>query len=218
MAADSFGPKNEPQFGGDGVPQDAADLTTVAAFASKVGNRRIGTTTDRTTAIGTKDMWPGLEWYDITDGNWYQANANASAWVVISGRWTDFSATYSGMSGGTINYAKMRRVADTLRVEFMWTMGSSGAISNPVLGLPIQPAAWWSGTRKLGNVNLIDANGNRYDGTAVPSPGGGVFSARALYFSGGPPSFQLGITGTTPFTWASGDQIGFSLDYPIDVS
>jgi hypothetical protein len=71
MAADSHGDKNEPQYAGSGVPQDAADLTEVAAYAAKVGNRKVGTVDLRNAAIGTAEAWEGLEWYDLTDGNIY---------------------------------------------------------------------------------------------------------------------------------------------------
>lgn len=93
MAADSYGDKNEPQYAGTGVPQDAADLTQVAAYAAKVGNRRVGTTDDRNAVVGTKDAWDGLEWHDLTDG---------FAYLYLSGGWSRKRLVRGGTYSGAV--------------------------------------------------------------------------------------------------------------------
>lgn len=66
MAASSFGTKNEPQYADADAPDLALNPTQVAAYAAKVGNRRIGTTTERLAATGA-DVWESLIWGDTTE-------------------------------------------------------------------------------------------------------------------------------------------------------
>lgn len=86
MAADSYGPKGEPQFAGSGVPQDAADLSLVATWAAKVGNRISGTSAERAAPTGWVPT-PGLEFYETDTGltfvfvaavGWMQRDATAT--------------------------------------------------------------------------------------------------------------------------------------------
>jgi hypothetical protein len=81
MAADSYGPNGEPQFAGSGVPQDAADLTLVGAFAGQVGNRRKGSSSDRNSFLSTGQGQEGLIWGDTTDGNEYRLTGGS--WVLL---------------------------------------------------------------------------------------------------------------------------------------
>ncbi len=81
MAADSYGPNGEPQFAGSGVPQDAADLTLVGAYAGQVGNRRVGPTTDRNAFLSSGQGGEGLIWGDTTDGNEYRLTGGS--WVLL---------------------------------------------------------------------------------------------------------------------------------------
>lgn len=71
MAASTFGPKNEPQFADGDAPDVAVNPTQAAAYAAKLGNRRVDTGANRTTASG-KDVWDGLEWYDTTNKGRYE--------------------------------------------------------------------------------------------------------------------------------------------------
>ncbi len=58
MAADSYGTKNEPQFAGSGVPNDAGDLTLVGRTppTSETEGRHHRV---RSSLTGS-DVWPGL--------------------------------------------------------------------------------------------------------------------------------------------------------------
>lgn len=80
MAADSRGPKNEPQYAGGGAPADAADLTELGAFTALMGNRRVGTTAERQ-SLKSNELWFGLEWFDTDVG--VPMMYTGSAWVVI---------------------------------------------------------------------------------------------------------------------------------------
>lgn len=61
-------PKGGPLF--NATPQTVADLNAGRAFTEKVGNRRVGTTTERNAATGT-EVWEGLEWADTTEDRVY---------------------------------------------------------------------------------------------------------------------------------------------------
>ncbi|SBN64464.1 hypothetical protein GA0004736_3424 [Curtobacterium sp. 9128] len=80
MARDSSGPKNEPQYAGTGVPQDAADLTEVARYAAMVGNRKVGASSDRQALTGA-DVWPGLEFYETDTGLAFVYQSSTAGWV-----------------------------------------------------------------------------------------------------------------------------------------
>jgi hypothetical protein len=82
MAADSFGPKNEPEYAGSGVPADAADLTEIAKFAARVGNTRTDTSNVRKALTG-KDVWPGLTFVETDTGLTYQylKRDSSTGWV-----------------------------------------------------------------------------------------------------------------------------------------
>lgn len=81
MARDSTGPRGEPQYAGSGVPQDAADLSEVAAFAASVGTRLVGTTAERTDALSDPDivLFEGVEWRDTTQKRTYVFEGGAWA-------------------------------------------------------------------------------------------------------------------------------------------
>lgn len=89
MAADSYGPKGEPQFAGSGVPQDAADLSLVATYAAKVGNRVSGTSAERAAPDGWMPA-SGLEFYETDTGLTY-LYVNPAGWVLQDGTATIYS-------------------------------------------------------------------------------------------------------------------------------
>lgn len=218
MARDSTGEKGQPQYAGSGVPQDAADLTEVAAYAALVGNRKAGTTAERNQALADGETWDGLEWYDLTDGNLYLFQAGS--WLPLLSRWTDFSPQYTGMSGGTTRYSKVRRTLDSAQVRFSWTLGNFPNIGRIALTPPIPIASWVDDTDVIGTVEFIDtaATDQRYIGPVINSNG----SALALYqqttaTAVGSPTITSGTTSSTPFQWTSGDRIRFTLDYPISI-
>lgn len=105
MAADSHGPKNEPQYAAAGAPADAADLTEVAAYAAKVGNRKVGLASDRAALTGA-DLWNGLEFFETDSGSTYEYN---NGWVFshqLPTGWTNLTLAtgWTNMSG----YAPLR--------------------------------------------------------------------------------------------------------------
>lgn len=126
MARDSTGPKGEPQYSGSGVPQDAADLTEVAAYAAKYGNYRADTSAIRNSLSGT-DVWPGLTFYETDTGVTYRygdtgwefattiaprlrmqrpsdAGISATTWMAVS-MTTSAQEGGDGFTGGGANFS-----------------------------------------------------------------------------------------------------------------
>ncbi|PCN47017.1 hypothetical protein Csp2054_14335 [Curtobacterium sp. 'Ferrero'] len=219
MARDSTGEKGQPQYAGSGVPQDAADLTEVAAYAALVGNRKVGTTADRNQALADGDVWDGLEWYDTTDGGLYLLQSGS--WLPLLTRWTNFSPQYNGMSGGTTIYSKVRRVLDNAEVRFSWQLGNFPSIGNISLVPPIPIASWLDDTDYIGTVELINVGSSaddRFIGPVINSNGNAL--ARIPTTTGTAAGSAINTSATSsssPFQWTSGDRIRFTLSYPINI-
>lgn len=142
MAADSHGDKNEPQYAGSGIPQDAADLTEVAAYAAKVGNRRVGTTDQRNAAIGTSDVWEGLEWYDTTDDNTYLWSGPTSGWVPRFGDTLWITPTPIAGTSPNVQY---RRLNGVMWFTGTWVPTADSQIMFRLPGgfRPLNTGTWW---------------------------------------------------------------------------
>lgn len=141
MARDSSGPKNEPNYSGLGAPADAADLTEVATYAARMGNRRTDTSTNRAAATGA-DLWEGLEWQETDTGNtlmylsgsWVLIRSSAAILVTTFGtNWTSASPTAATC------YRQGNRV-DLVGTVLFGASGGGGSYSN-ILTVPasVQP-------------------------------------------------------------------------------
>lgn len=104
MAANSYGAQNQPLFSETGAPAEGTDLSLVSNYCATVGNRKIGTTAQRTALTGS-DRWTGMKFWDTTldyefvwDGSAWAglpvAVADASASVTIFTNWTLTTASY----------------------------------------------------------------------------------------------------------------------------
>lgn len=100
MAHDSLGTKNQPQYSAAGVPADAADLSEVANYSAKVGNRKIGVASTRAGLTGN-DVWPGLEFYETDTDNTYRYRT--SGWYRMGGGTFHGSRTGQEIGSGTVS-------------------------------------------------------------------------------------------------------------------
>jgi hypothetical protein len=100
MAADSYGPKNEPNFSSDGAPSDAADLTQIAEYAANVGNRKAGLNSVRIALTGA-DMWEGLEFLETDTGQTFRVIGGA--WQAVGVRLKGVTPYTSGQWATTSN-------------------------------------------------------------------------------------------------------------------
>lgn len=85
MAANSYGTRGNPVFSDSGAPDTAVDPSLAAQYGSIVGNRIVGTSTQRAAFSGiwagfSGGPWDGLEFYE-TDTNLVYLRVSG-AWVV----------------------------------------------------------------------------------------------------------------------------------------
>lgn len=79
MSVSSRGSHGEPQFVSSGnLPTFPADLTEVSNFARLVGNRKVGTSSERTALTGSA-LWNGLEFHETDTGLSY--HRQAGGWI-----------------------------------------------------------------------------------------------------------------------------------------
>jgi len=123
VTATSFGTKNEPKFADGDAPDLAVNPTQAAAYAAKVGNRRVGTATERLAATGG-DLWVGLTWGDTTDGNEYRYAL--AGWKIIyeDGAWVTPTLT-AGWTNEASNPVQYKRRNG--RVSFRGRASTTGA-------------------------------------------------------------------------------------------
>lgn len=127
MAADSYGTKNEPQFAASGAPDNAGDLTAVAAYAALVGNTKIGTSTARQALTG-KQLWVGLGFYETdTDSLWLNRSTGWAKVIEDTG-WIDPSFVNGGNSGGTNTPAQYRRRNGVVTMTGFWVPTTNSEI------------------------------------------------------------------------------------------
>jgi len=123
MTATSWGPKNEPEFADGDAPDVALNPKQAAAYAGKVGNRRVGTTAERNAAAG-KDLWVGLLWGDTTDGNDYKYTSGGWITTYENGAWVTptLAAGWDNEGSNPIQYKRRNGL-----VSFRGRASSSGA-------------------------------------------------------------------------------------------
>lgn len=126
-----------------------------------------------------------------------------------TGAWLTWAPTLTGLSGGTLNYAKYMRVGKTIFWRFKYTLAGAGVSTDPKFTLPVAPHADYAASDSFltyGQIN--DATGVRYLPAIILSSGSTVLIA---YYNGTP---AMGtITSTAPITFASGDQFILSGSY-----
>jgi hypothetical protein len=138
MARDTSGPKNEPNYSGIGAPSDAADMTEIATYAARVGNRRADTSANRTAATGA-DLWEGLEWHETDTGltylylsaAWVLSRYSSAAIPIVT-----FGTNWTGGTGGQTPfcYRQGNRV-DLLGSAVIGASGGGGGYTN-ILTIP----------------------------------------------------------------------------------
>lgn len=182
MAADSYGPRGEPQFAGSGASADAEDLTLLGSHIALSGNHKVGTTDQRNAASIAADpvqVWEGLLWTDTTDrvvyqylsGGW-QARLNDTGWqpfniASISG--------YTEVSNSPVAYRRVNNV-----IHFRGRLSRTGGSDN-FFQLP-------NGYRPVNAVNIwpVIGSGNTIRSLQIASNGvmtfidGGTFTAVSL--------------------------------------
>lgn len=124
------------------------------------------------------------------------------------GAWDDWTPTLVNLSGGTITYAKYKKVGRTVNIRFKYTLAGAGVAGDVTMTLPVTAAAYGAGDICAGATHHLDANGNdrvglcRFNSTTVVN----ILTCNT---SGTP----IALSSTEPFTWASGDNITVGFTY-----
>jgi len=158
LAADSRGTKNEPQYAETGASDDAADLTEIAAYAAKVGNRRVDTNAVRNSLTGA-DLWNGLEFLETDTGLTY---LYSNGWqfynsLVTTAQITTFGTNWSPVVGAGFT-PTVTRIGARVYLEGAVKLGASG--SGGYTNILTIPAAFQPPT-----------TANRFVGNAINSVG-----------------------------------------------
>lgn len=163
-------PKGDPTFASSGnSPTFAADLTAVSAYAAKVGNRVVGTTTFRTSETAAGRVWDGMRFFDTTLWQELEYRSGTFRWVNVP-KTRVVAATASGSlgAGSTINLAPTQTIPASpfgagVQYELIvdaWSAASMSA-SNGVYFVKVQ----FDGAETLANHNnkIDQASGNASD-------------------------------------------------------
>ena len=202
MTASSYGPRNAPQFADGDAPDVAVNPTQVAAYAAKVGNRRVGTTAERTAATGL-DVWEGLEWEDTTDGCTYKYIA--AAWHLYSRLVTSYTPTLTNCTlgtGGTMigDYSISGGVVNGW-VEIV--LGTGAGITGVFyVDLPVAPD---TSHNHIGTCFIVQGTARMLGAVEFDT------ASRVLLVS----SAGVIITTGVPNAWASGHIIRIQFSYPV---
>lgn len=169
MAVDSYGAKNAPQFSAQGAPDDAADLTTIAAYAARVGNRVADTSAVRQQLSGN-DLWPGLQFGETDTGNeyLYVVTGGTGTWVLTNGGVNLFNegaeSTKNAVQGtgttlATVNYTAAVRQRVGIEFTSQGQVGSAGGnvagnLTILVDGVQMGGSRRWSTLSGAGNTAI----------------------------------------------------------------
>ena len=132
------------------------------------------------------------------------------------GAWTGWTPTITGVSGGTLTYAKYKQIGKTVFCRFRYTLTGANITSSVTLTLPTSLNPDYS--------NTTDAREPL--GTALFRDAGTAIAVGSVYVSGTTDEVNIlvinasgtyatlgGMSPTVPFTWASGDQIAAEFSY-----
>ncbi len=143
----------------------------------------------------------------------YLADASVGPYVATSGaaisNWTSYTPTLTNFTASVIN-VKHRRVGSNLEVQgnlVVTAVTGDMGVSLP-MGLSTDLATGGSNGPAVGVVKALDVGSNFVAGSVYMES-----STVVRFLSGGvtPTAFRA----TYPFTWASGDTLGFSFSVPI---
>jgi len=210
------GTKGQPVI--DTTPSTVTDIQAVANYAALVGNRKVGTTTQRNAAqtAGAPLVWEGLEWEDTTDGHTYKYRSGSFV-ATDFGNWTTYTPTLTNLTLGTggSSFCEWRDEGHWAHVRLRFTLGSSGFTVGtlPTATLPVAMSAPFSTNARLDN------DATYFDTSATQTFAGDLSciasSTTAVRFLAWPSSVGLAqpVTATAPFTWAAGDVLSVEFGY-----
>lgn len=168
---DSLGTKNQPQYADTGGSDDAADLSEIANYAAKVGNRKADASSVRTALTGS-DLWDGLEFFETDTGRTY---LYWSGWVLLFQTpvpWASITLATGWAPQGVPPYAPLRsRLDQNANTHIQGQIlpkagyaatdvfGTLPSGQRPAVRLEVPVVSNSTSARGIGGV-IIDTNGN----------------------------------------------------------
>lgn len=132
--------------------------------------------------------------------------------VPDTGAWTTWAPTYTGITIGNATVsARYKQIGKTVHVSFFMTVGSTTTFSTSYLAVSLPVASFVTTTNfPLGSGFAFDASA----GTNSRMVLGAYLLSQAAYFVYGDAAIAARtLSNLVPWTWASGDQLGFTATY-----
>jgi len=206
---------------------DAGDgyalVTDLAAMQDSVQtalNTRVRTSTDylwanaaaRTAQTG---MVAGQKGYQTDTGITYRRNA--STWKEWESDWITYTPTLTlfviGTGGAAANTASYKYEHGRVRVRGVAKLGTTGrSVSGFVMTLPVTARALRSPWQFYpGTATLLSAAGNVNYFANLAADNASVTTVTPL--SPGTSGMRVGVNGSAPFTWTSGDAVDYDFTF-----
>ena len=121
------------------------------------------------------------------------------------GAWVSWTPTFVNLSGGTLSYAKYKRIGNTINLKLAYTMTGANISGSVTFTLPVTAIAANSTATIIGEVNSVDMGTAVYFGSVTQSSTT-VAQLRVLAAAGAY-TVNTGLSATVPFTWGAGDSL-----------
>lgn len=129
-----------------------------------------------------------------------------SSGVVRVSVWTNWTPTFTNVSGGTLNVARCVKVGKTVFFKLQYTLAGAGISGAITFTLPSTANESSNDYQKpLGTAMIVDAGTALYDAKTVFSDSTYTKATIRAVNASGTYSTLTNISSTVPFTWGSGD-------------
>lgn len=180
----------------DGETIDAADVTTpVNTIVNEINGNLDNANIASDAAIS------GSKLADTSITNAKLATSTGEP----GGAWEDWTPTLVNISGGTQNFAKYKRIGNTVHYKFSYTLAGAGVAGDATFSLPVTAVAATDVNQQIGSAMYVDTGTAGHPGVIVQSSTTTgrfrSFRVDATYAT------HAAIGASAPFTWANTDII-----------
>lgn len=135
--------------------------------------------------------------------------------------YTSYTPTYTNITVGSgTNTAWYKQIGKTVHYYGRWVYGAGSAVgSNPTVSLPVTASSNYNveaskGITFIGDVRFLDSGTANYAGVAGITNDSGLTKFQLLVFNASGAYTTIGgLTSAIPHTWASADEIEWSVTY-----
>ncbi len=119
--------------------------------------------------------------------------------------WRSWTPTLTGITGGTLNYAKYTQAGKTVHFRLKYTLAGAGVSAAINISVPVVAHSDYNNADPVGQAQFLDTGITRYSGEVVLQSASAL-ELRPLLASATYTTIAA-TSSTTPFTWASGDVV-----------